>query len=132
MKTKEETLKKVISESDYFISEDHWVWTIAIKAMEEYARENLREELIKFKLKYDKLSPAEKCTVKVVVSKIIEKHHRYCFDVIYQQDHIITKKDRLSIWLLNLFQKYYPKYRMTLYDYDNIKYQRYKYLKQKQ
>jgi hypothetical protein len=36
MKTKEETLKKVISESDYFISEDHWVWTIAIKAMEEY------------------------------------------------------------------------------------------------
>jgi len=49
MKTKEETLKKVISESDYFISEDHWVWTIAIKAMEEYAKENLREELIGFR-----------------------------------------------------------------------------------
>jgi len=45
MKTAEEILKEVISESDYFISEDHWVWTIAIKAMEEYSKENLREEL---------------------------------------------------------------------------------------
>ena len=43
--TTEEILKEVISKSDYFISEDHWVWIIAIKAMEEYSKENLREEL---------------------------------------------------------------------------------------
>ena len=34
-----------------------------IDIAQEYSKENLREELIKFKLKYDKLSPAEKCTV---------------------------------------------------------------------
>ena len=59
MKTKEETLKKVISKSDYFISEDHWVWIIAIKAMEEYSKENLREEYIQF-LDWNKYSTSKR------------------------------------------------------------------------
>lgn len=39
-KSVEEVLREVILESDYFISEDHWVWDIAIKAMEEYANQS--------------------------------------------------------------------------------------------
>jgi len=59
MKTAEEILKEVISKCDYFISEDHWVWTIAIKAMEEYAKENLREEYIQF-LDWNKYSTSKR------------------------------------------------------------------------
>jgi len=59
MKTAEEILKEVISKSDYFISEDHWVWIIAIKAMEEYSKENLREEYIQF-LDWNKYSTGKR------------------------------------------------------------------------
>ena len=72
MKTKEETLKKVISESDYFISEDHLVWTIAIKAMEEYAKENLREEYIQF-LDWNKYSTGKRIAELINFDKYLKQ-----------------------------------------------------------
>ena len=71
MKTAEEILKEVISKSDYFISEDHWVWIIAIKAMEEYSKENLREELIKF-ADYVKES-SDDCSIIILVDEYLKQ-----------------------------------------------------------
>ena len=69
--TTEEILKEVISKSDYFISEDHWVWIIAIKAMEEYSKENLREELIKF-ADYVKES-SDDCSIIILVDEYLKQ-----------------------------------------------------------
>ena len=63
--------------------------------------------------------------MKIIIAICFDKVHRYCFDVIYKQDHVITKTDRLFIWFNNLLHSVYPKFRADLYRHDKIKYARY-------
>lgn len=66
---------------------------------------------------------------KYFIAYYIERLHRYCFDVIYTQDHKITKQDRVFIGLLNACQRIIPDYREYLrkwHEDKKTKYLRYK------
>lgn len=52
--------------------------------------------------------------IKYLFSYQTEKLHRYCFDVIYQQEHKIIIRDKFCIWLLSTFQRVIPDYREYL------------------
>ena len=67
--------------------------------------------------------------MKYLICSYIERLHRYCFDVLYQQTYVITKKDQCVLWLLNICQSVIPDYRRYLYTKskeDKAKYERYK------
>jgi len=67
--------------------------------------------------------------MKYLICSYIEKLHRYCFDVLYQQDYRITRKDRCVLGLLDACLFIVPDYRKYLYTKsgeDRIKYERYR------
>jgi len=63
--------------------------------------------------------------MKIIAAYYIEKLHRYCFDVLYQQDYVITFKDRIILKLFDKCQKLFPDYRKILKKEFGGKYNRY-------
>ena len=52
--------------------------------------------------------------IKYLITYKIEKLHRYCFSVIYQQKHRTTRIDKIFILLLNICAYLVPDYREYL------------------